>query len=270
MKFRYALLPLIVVVPSLLVAQTNNFELHLAGKPIGKANYSIGPAKNGLKLTSRYSFHMVGPDGARSESDFLDDFKFDASYKYLDGTIDDKVHLKNRGLLPNKNFTEMSISQYSGGSEPTTFITIAPNLMMLPNFDVGAAQAALLLATTHPTSDNKYALLVPAPGGGGGSGGGRGRGKAPDAASTGPDAQDAALPGDRSVEAIWVKGTPFTGTLDGKPLNVNSYMLAVGKFRWLFFADESNNLMQLNVSMLHASYIRENFKLDPPKSVMAR
>jgi len=44
----------------------------------------------------------------------------------------------------------------------------------------------------------------------------------------------------------------------------------LGKFRWLFFADQSISLMQLNVSMLHASYLRENFTLDPPKSGMPR
>jgi len=269
MKLRTSVFLLAALLPPAVLAQPNNFELHVSGKPIGKAVYSFTTTKGGLKLASRYTYHTASHDGLRIEGDYADEFKFDSSYQYVEGTINDKNRQKSSSLLPNKTHTEMSVTSFAEGAEPTSFMPIPNNLILLPNFDPGAAQAVLLLATTHPTADSKYGILIPATASGGG-GGGRGRGNASasaDALTEGPEA----LPrGDRTYEAIWLKGTPFTGTLDGKAINVNSYMLAFGKFRWIFFADEANNLLQLNVSLLHASYIRANFALDPPKTAMPR
>jgi hypothetical protein len=72
--------------------------------------------------------------------------------------------------------------------------------------------------------------------------------------------------GPQSFNVQWAKGPDVTGTLNGAPVKLNSYQMGFGQFRWTFFTDQAtNNLMQMDVSVLRASYIRSKFKLDAPK-----
>ena len=245
----------ILLAPSAILAQASNFEIHVGGKPVGKASYTLSPAKGGYKLSSRYSYRLGATSG-----DFSEEFKFDPNYAYVDGTVSDGNSQRKTSFLPNKTRTELSISSFLSGAEPTTFTTIKPDLMILPSFDPGAAQAILLLATTHPTADNKYDVFLP--GGGAPAGGGGRRGGGPPPVDAAP-ADDAMPPGNAAYEAIWVKGRDLTGTLDAKPVTVHTYLLGLGKARWIFFADDADHLLQLNATALHASYIRSGFKLDP-------
>jgi len=54
----------------------------------------------------------------------------------------------------------------------------------------------------------------------------------------------------------------MTGTLDGQPVKIKSYQLGFDVHRWTIYADETNTLMQVDVTALPASYIRTKFKLD--------
>jgi hypothetical protein len=244
------------------LAQNNIFELHLNGKKIGKDTYTIAKAKQGYKLASHYSYSALGNEGQ-----FNAEYHYDDNYGFIDGSLDNTGTMLQHSYTPNKAHTELTIATTQQGSQMTDIVDIKPDFLLLPNFDPGAAQALLLHAATHPTPDNKYNLLIPSVQSAGGGGRG-GRGSAPPAAASGAPTGDTLPAGDHSYEAVWVKGGPLTGTLAGKPINVNTYALAFGSFRWIFFADEQNNLMQLNVTLLHASYIRTDFRLDPPRQAM--
>jgi hypothetical protein len=238
-------------------AEKAAFELHLAGKPIGKASYALSNDKHGVKLTSRYTFRLGGVSG-----DFSDDFKLEPDYSFQEGTIVNEDNQRRTSLLPNKPRTEIAVGSFLGGAEPTTFVPIKPNLLVLAPFDAGAAEAILLHATTHPSPDNKYSVFLVGNGGpSGGGGGGRGRGAAE---QTSPDQAAASLPATNTAyDAVWVKGRDVTGTLDGKPVELHSYLLGFGSVRCIFFADNANNLMQLNLVPMQAVYLHTGFKLDP-------
>jgi len=253
-KTWFALTAVLLSAP--LHAQANTFELHLNGKPVGRDTFSIAPNSKGVKLISILKFTIRNFD-----VDARDEFNFSDSYTYLDGSQTDKSTNQQSSYLPDKPRKELTIAYAAAGKTSSKFIDMKPNLVVLPSFDAGAAQALLTLATSHPTPDNHYAIFIPDNGAVGQT-----RGDDPNAAPP----EDSLPREPRVYDSVWVKGGPLTGTLDGRPVNVNTYALAFGKFRWIFFADESNNLLQVNVSLLHASYIRNSFKLDPPKTSAPR
>jgi hypothetical protein len=265
MSLRRLALLLPVIAFASLHAQTNTFELHVEGKKIGMDTYTLAKAKRGYKLMSHLEGSIHG-----SDLDFRDTLSYDDVYAYLDGAQTSQASNQQTSWIPSKDGKEITIAASAGGRTSSNFEPITPNLVVLPAFDAGAAQALLLFITNHPTEKNLYSLYLPmgySPAGG--RGGGRGA-EPPDASGANTGSEDSLPAGVHCFTALWAKGGPLTGTRDGNPVNVNTYLLAFGKFRWLFFADEANNLMQVNVSLLHASYIRSNFKLDPPKQAMPR
>ncbi len=239
--------------------QAGTFDLVVQGKVIGKDSYTLTKAKGDYKLMSRYGYR-VGP----ADVHLLTEFKFSDAYGYVEGTSTNGDNQLVTSYVPSKTRTELTVAQFQAGNSNSGSVDIKPDLVILPSFDAGAVQALLLLAVTHPTANNMYDVLIPASGGGGGGGGRGGRGVPPPVAA---DATaDAALPpGNNAYDALWGQGKDLTGTLDEKPITVHTYLFAFGKFRWIIFADTDNNLMQVNVSVLHASYIRQKFKLDPAK-----
>jgi hypothetical protein len=262
MNVRAALLLLVPLTLSAASAQTVKFDLRAGGKSIGKDEFTIAKTKQGYKLASRFNYALGVKDGQ-----FSNEYRADDNYTLIDCGMINTGNTVHYGFSPNKARTELTINTAQGGSQSNDFTPIKPDFLLLTDFDPAAAQLILLHAVTHPTPDNKYNVLVPQLGGSGG-GGGRGRGAAP------PDAAepkgDDLPPGNNSYDALWAKGRDLTGTLDEKPVTVHTYQLAFGTFRWIFFADDANNLMQLNVTRLHSSYIREGFKLDPIKAPDAK
>jgi hypothetical protein len=239
--------------------QPVTFELHLAGKPVGKDVYTITKSKQGYKLAS----HLEGKLH-NSDLDFKDSISYTDDFSYLDfGQVAQGTNQQISYLL-SKDHKEMTIAVVAAGRTSSSPDPINPTdaLVVLPPFDAGAAQALLSYAVSHPTPQNHLSVyLTP----GYSLGGGR-----PDPNAPPAPADDTLPPGVHCFTAVWLKGAPLTGTLGDKPVTVNSYALAFGKARFIFFADQDNNLMQVNVSLLHGSYIRENFKLDPPKQAMPR
>ncbi len=246
-----AALSLLLAAPA--IAQSAIFELHVEGKPVGKDSFVLAPAKQGFKLTSRYAVRYPG-----NEFDLKNEFKLDPSYNFLEGTTADTATLTQTSYLPNKPRTELSIARFQAGSQDAAILLIAPDIIILPAFDAGATQIALLHAVAHPSGDNAYKVVIPAAGGASSSGGRRGAPPPSDSAA----APSGLLPGNHVYDGTWLKGIDVTGTLDGKPLTLHTYRLALGDARWIFFADDANNLMQVNVTALHASYIHTGFQLD--------
>jgi hypothetical protein len=242
-----------VLLPGLLFAQTNTFDLHMNGKSIGHDTFTIAKSGKGVKLVSNFKVTI-----RNSDFDARDEFTFSETYAYLEGSQTDKSTNQQSSYLPDKQRKELTIAYAAAGKTSSKFIDIKPNLVVLPSFDAGAAQVLLTLATSNPTPDNHYTVFIP-------DNGAAGQTRSDDPTAAPPNPDDSLPRETRAYDSLWVKGGPLTGTLDGKPLTVNTYALAFGKFRWIFFADEQNNLLQVNVSLLHASYIRNNFKLDPPK-----
>jgi hypothetical protein len=258
MNIRALLLTLVALVPAAALAQSASFDLEVDGHPVGHDTINISKTKSGFKASSQYSFRI-----GSSSSDISNEFKLTSDYGFLEGSsVSNSVF--HTMFQPNKARTQLSIGHSGNGNQQSNTVAIKPDLVVLPSFDAGAVQVLLLLATTHPTSSNIYSLFVPASGPSGGGGAAPTGGRAKTAQHVGGDAVDdtSILQTDISNDALWAKGRDVTGTLDGKPITVHAYMLAFGKHRWVILADDDNNLMQANVSMLNAAYIRSHFKLD--------
>jgi hypothetical protein len=195
--------------------------------------------------------------------DVREEFTYSDTYAFLEGSATDRSINQQSAYLPSSNHKDFAISVTAAGMLSSKIIDLKPNPIVLPSFDPGAAQALLLEATTHPTADNHYSIFIPDNGAIGAPN--------PNDPNAPPRSPDQTLPPiAQFYDSVWIKGGPMTGTLDGKPINIKTYALAFGKFRWIFFADESNNLMQCNSTLVHGSYIREKFKLDPPPQATAR
>jgi len=234
-------------------AQSNSFDLMSGARNMGHVTYTFAKAKQGYKLTSRVSYHINGID-----SDVSDEFKFSDTYTYLEGGASSVTTQMHTSYMPNKARTDLTVGMVQAGVQDSHHLAIKPDFAVMPPYDAGAAQVMLLLATTHPTADNLYNIVVP-----GSGGAGAGKGAPP------PDSSDASAPhqapGNNAYDALWTKGPEAAGTLDGKPIALHTYILTAGKSTWTFFADDANTLMQLDNSMLKASYIRAKFKLDAPQ-----
>lgn len=236
-------------------AQTNSFDFVSGGRSLGRASFTLAPSRQGFKLSSHISYHMNG-----MESDVSDEFKFSADYAYLEGSSSSISTQMHTSYIPNKTRTDLVIGMVQGGVQDSRHLAIKPGLAILPPFDPGAAQVMLLLATIHPTANNLYSVVVPGatPGGGGGRGDSA---PPPDPADGGGGHQPA---GNNAYDALFTRGSDGSGTLDGRPIALQTYLLTAGKNTWTFFADDQGNLMQMDNSMVHASYIRSRFKLNLP------
>ena len=260
MNLRLPLLALALLLPAAAQAQADThagtFDLIVSGVKIGKSTYKVEKTKAGYKLTNRATYRVAGTDGDQS-----DDFKFNDSFGYIDGTTTDHNTQLQTGYVPNKTRDQATITHFQGAAHDSSVIDIKPDLIVLPPLDAGAAEVALLLATTHPTPGNKYSLLIPGGAGAGSGGGGGRRGGGAPSANTTADAS-ALPPGDNDLDATWIKGKDTSGTLDGKLLLLHAYLFSAGGLRIILYADTDNNLMQLNAAAFHASYTRQNFKLN--------
>jgi hypothetical protein len=235
-----------------LVAQSNAFDIQAGMKSIGRASYTLAPAKQGFKLASRSSYHLNGVD-----SELSYDFKYAADYTYLEGGSSNPTAQMHTSYTPNKARTDLVVGMVQAGIQDSHHLSIKPNFVLLPPYDAGSAQVVLLLATTHPTPDNLYNVVVP----GGGANGGSAKGTVPDYPTQAPRPGM----GNSAYDALWTKGPDASGTLDGKPVTLHTYFLTAGKNTWTFFADDANTLMQLDNSMVKASCVRAKFHLALPQ-----
>jgi len=235
----------VLAVSSAALAQSNTFDIQSGNRSIGRDVYTLAKAKQGYKLNSRPSTHFGG-----SESSMDSEFKYDDNYAFAVGSSSNMVTQMHTSYTPDKGRTVLTIGMVQAGVQDSRYLDIKPDFAVMPPYDAGAAQVMLLLATTHPAAANLYDIVVP----------GSARSGPPSNATGEPPV--ASRPANNAYDALWTKGPDTTGTLDGKPVQLHTYVLASGNTTWSFVADDTNTLMQLDVSNLNASYIRAKFKLD--------
>jgi len=221
----------------------NSFVIQSKGITEGKCAYTFDKAKDGFKVFSRYQariapqFHDADPTNPvtslSTDIQQSHGYKLDANYAYAGGNVIDSTNQKNTGYSPNKLHTVMQLSMVQAGVQgPSTELPLMPGSMVLPNYDPSAIQSLLYLATTHPTPDSLYFLIVPG------------------------------LRGPQSVQAKWTpqSDTP-TGTLAGKPVTLHHFNFYFGKNLYDIYADDTNTLMETDIKGLNVSYIRTGFAL---------
>jgi hypothetical protein len=237
MTSRLAAFCLAVLLSASALAQTSTFDIVFDGKVVGKSTYTMAKAKQGFRLQSHTSY-VIQPVEARTTVDL----RLSDNYSFLQSSVTDQNSQTVYSYTPDKSRTTLTVGTIQAG---------AMESHSLPTFDAGAAQVMLLLALTHPTSSNLYNAIVP------GSAGHAQR--QTDAKSLDVEGREKRQ-GDNDYDVLWAKGADATGTLDSKPITLHTFTLT-GKVSWTFYADDQNNLMQLDSSQDRASCVRANFKL---------
>jgi hypothetical protein len=256
MSFRPTALLLAALAAPAALAQNQSFDIIYNGKSIGKDTYTLAKSKTGFKLTSHYAVATRG-----LATDIRDSLNFTPDYTYIDGTEENQDNNKQLTWLPSKDHKDMHLDSLFQGSTNSQLEPLAGPLplILIPAFDAGAIQAAVLFIAAH-ASEPGYTAWAP-----GYLLSGLGARDGVSGDDTMAIKQTEQLPpNSHSVNMQWVAGPAMTGTLNGQPIKLKSYQLGFDVHRWTIFTDESNTLMEVDVTALPATYVRAKFKLDKP------
>jgi hypothetical protein len=243
----------VTVAPACTLAQNAGFELRYNGKVIGRETYTFKKTKQGFRAESKYSYAVATYDGR-----FDNEYHVDSNYLLQEvaaSNLNTNTHY--HGVV-NKSRTELAITVNQNGTQSTLDVPIRPDIQLLTTFDPACAQLLLLRAVIHPTADNKYNIIVPSFGEPAGSRNGGG------ATSADPSTAIAdQLPSSRqSYDAAWEKSADVKGVMNGKPVVGLAYTLVFGTYKWIFIADDQQNLLQMNVGRSQPTFVRQGFTLD--------
>lgn len=243
-------------------SNTNSFVLvnSKSGKTIGKANYSIGKSKNGFKIESHFEYHILSSDlpptaqstttvvngrAVSTDDAQIDEGQYSSSYRisddgnFLSGFIQNAASLAMTNFEPNKSRTAISSSSVQAGILGLTHdIPLPkPEVYFAPDGDPSAIQALMTAVLTHPHPDATYLVFVPA--------------------GIASPQENLAY-----VTVQPVKDTR-TGTLDGKTIALQRYIVNFHVGHADVYVDSDGNLMEANVAPLSLNYIRAHFALAP-------
>jgi hypothetical protein len=255
----------LLLAPVFAFAQKGTFDILIGGHPAGHDTYTLAQSAKGTKVEGRYTvkFSYRVPDNPAPitlDADRTDELRYDPDLLYLEGSSEDMEEHHITGFVPSKPRSEMVVTYKYNGAQKSDPLPIGPDLLVLPSFDAGAAQVALLSLIQHPSASGTYSVYTAGQGGGGeegeGSEGHRGHG----APSGTPPPEDEKV----TLEAKYAKGPDLTGTLNGAPVAVHTYILTAAKNKWVFFADDANTLLETRVATPPLTYLRSGFKLNPP------
>ncbi len=235
--------------------QANNFTLVDAanGKNVGRASYTLEQSKKGYKIEGRFEYYIASTappaDGAQTKKDGNAGSKqqgqYDLSYKvdstgnFLSGSIQDQIAQKTFTWQPNKQRTTIEVSTIQAGSlgTPTTAPLPKPYFFMVADGDPSAIQVLMNASQAHPDLNAVYLLLIPG---------------------------DAINSQNQFLLVNIRPDADRTGTLDGKPVALKSFILRfhtdpTGEV----YLDSNGNLMEADLGQLQLNYVRKNFSLTP-------
>lgn len=236
-------------------SNTNSFVL--VNSKSGKA---IGKAKNGFKIESHFEYRILSSDlpstpqtsttvvngrAVSTDDAQIDEGQYISSYRisddgdFLSGFIQNAASLAMTNFEPNKPRTAITSSSVQAGILGITHdIPVPkPDVLFAPEGDPSAIQTLMTTVLTHPHPDATYLLLVPA----------------------GISSPQETL---MYVTVQPVKDTR-TGTLDGKSIALQRYIINFHVGHADVYVDSDGNLMQADIAPLSLNYIRAHFVLAP-------
>jgi hypothetical protein len=251
MTFRSAAisLALALAASAALAADPNSFTLVRSGKTVGRASYTIDTVKDGFHVKAHYEYRFTAPvatstdnsgnqTGMMSEAQFSSDYKVDPNGDYISGYTQNAATQMLTSFQPSKARDLVTIGQtqggVNGGGKPVPLPS--PHFLVVPDYDPSAIQILLTTAAAHPHADTKYTFLVP------------GNGMGPKGSNT-------------LAYVSLQPPTDATGTLDGKPVTLKHYQMKYLKGQADLYTDADGKLMEADMGILEASYVRLKFVL---------
>ena len=230
-----------------LAADNNSFTLLHAGKPVGRASYTIDTTKDGYRLRSHFEYRLPPAPAATLNSDhgsapteaqYSSEFKIDADGNFLSGYTQNAANQMITAYQPSKLRDSITVSQNQGGvsGDGHTLPMPGPDFLVAPDYDPGTLQILLTTSLAHPHKDSKYTLLVP------------GNGNSPKSSNT--------------LIYIAIHTAPdATGTLDGKPVTLKHYQVSYLKGSADLYTDDTGRLMEADMGPLGSTFVRAKFAL---------
>lgn len=235
------LLPSLALVCACSMAQSTapaKFTLELQGRNIGKADYAFQRSSYGYKLTAHYEFNVPVAVSATRQAEFNKYWEELAETTNLDVAQTKQSY----SLSPKKDRRSLTFKASAGGQDIHQDFPVQPSTVVLANFDPSGVQV-LVNTQISTLGRDSYRCFVPS--------------------------------GTGSMLGCVVTGVAgATGTLDGKPVKLQHWTLALATTTMDIYAAENGDLMQSSVSSQALSYTRVGFHLnatqavaEPPKEV---
>jgi hypothetical protein len=229
MQLRTLVLSVAFLAPAsaLLAANTNSFDLlNKQGAKVGTANYTLDTNKNIIKVHSLLSYLANGRDGDRTI-----EYRVGLDGLFVAGNVNGGTDHSLTYYTPGKAHDTLEIRAVSGQSRVTH--TGKPDIFIAFPDEPGIWEVLLRLAAANPHPDSVYTLYLPA---------------AP------PQTNDNVQP------FRLMPATPSNGTLDGKPITLQHFILVFNSGRAHVYLDADGHLMQAE-SPFTLKQTRKNFEL---------
>ena len=212
-------------------AQSGVFDVALRGKAVGTASFQIAPAENGLLSTSTIRVSTQGLEYAFSKSEHLS-----AAHHLRRVELNAAVNGSAVHLAAELSGSELLLTTSANGRTTTGKLAAHAGSVFLPDFDPGALQTLLTLATARNNS-GIWAVI-------------------PRQAGSVADVKIATYPDEK-------------GTLDGQPIAVHHLVATSAGADTHLFAGPTNQLLQAELPQAGFALVRKGFVLTPPAKAPA-
>lgn len=212
-------------------AQSGDFTVSLAGKPVGTANYHFTPTGSGYNSTSLVKVNMKGLNYAFSKTEQLSQAS-QLQHVELSATINDSAV----SVTAAPDSAQMLLNMSANGRSTTTRLAKQPGAVFMPDFDPGAFQTLLTLGRASNNRD-LWAVI--------------------------PKNQGSVVPVQLATYA------DEQGTLNGAAITVHHLVATISGSMTDLFAGPDNQLLQAELPQEGFALIRTGFVLKPPAKPLA-
>jgi len=212
-------------------AQSGDFTVSQAGKPVGTANYRFTPTRAGYDSTSLVKVNMKGLNYAFSKTEQLTQASH-LQHVELSATINDSA--VNVTAAPDS--AQFLLNMSANGRSTTTRLAKQPGAVFMPDFDPGAFQTLLTLGRA---SNNRDLWVII------------------------PKNQGTVVPVQLATYA------DEQGTLNGAAITVHHLVATISGSMTDLFAGPDNQLLQAELPQEGFALIRNGFVLKPPAKPLA-
>lgn len=228
---KFLLIPLLALFASAVPAQSGNFQIAFHGKPVGETQFRVASPGPGLSSTVRLNLAAQQLEYATSTSAELT-----AGHSLRKADLNAVVNGQAVHLTATVAAGALTLAITANGRTTTTLLDAHPAMVLLPDFDAGALETLLRLATAHNGRD--LWVILPKKSG--------------------------------SVKAAQI--TTYAdekGTLDGKPVAVHHLSLGYAGTKTELFSGAENQLLQAELPQPGFALVRKGFVLTPPAKAPA-
>jgi dienelactone hydrolase len=203
------------------------FQLDLAGKQIGKADYQFLSSKEGFQVKAHYSF-TIGTRTILAERNA----DLGPAYELRSDTLHLSENAENQtaAVTTDPRTSRLTFEGVADGKPVTSTFDLHPGTIVFNNFDPSGVQGLIYMDTASPQRDHQYRALLA-----------QGKG--------------VVVPIELTLK------DPAEGTLSGTSIHLKHWHLKISGTEGEIWSDTDNNLMEFDVPIQSVAYRRLGFVL---------